>query len=229
MRHILCRSTPPPPKLNLPLINFGVINFFWISARPTSRGQWYHGLIKLEVTFLKILQWRFWVGYWPLIYSIPLLRNFPYPFTIIKASDNEAETCKQVESPGVNFNPEEASKRMSWQDRVSWVLLFLPCGERMRAEGEQHSIWECRWKICSSDFGRWVRQVAPTVMSLSLRNPWARGSGKRKQFKRNLLSSQRNSLGMTLIDGSYGWSTTNLWQRRTAGQMSKLSQHYQFV
>ena len=28
VRHILCRRTPPPPKLNLPLINFGVLNFF---------------------------------------------------------------------------------------------------------------------------------------------------------------------------------------------------------
>ena len=56
VRHILCRRTPPPPKLNLPLINFGVINLLWISARPPSRGQWYHGLIELEVTFLKILQ-----------------------------------------------------------------------------------------------------------------------------------------------------------------------------
>ena len=37
--HILCRRTPPPPKLNLPLINFGVINILWISARPPSRGQ----------------------------------------------------------------------------------------------------------------------------------------------------------------------------------------------
>ena len=56
VKHILCRRTPPPPKLNLPLINFGVINFLWISARPPSRGQWYHGLIKLENTLLKILQ-----------------------------------------------------------------------------------------------------------------------------------------------------------------------------
>ena len=56
VRHILCRRTPPPPKLNLPLINFGVINILWISARPPSRGQWYYGLIELEVTFLKILQ-----------------------------------------------------------------------------------------------------------------------------------------------------------------------------
>ena len=39
------------------LINFGVINILWISARPPSRGQWYHGLIELEVTFLKILQY----------------------------------------------------------------------------------------------------------------------------------------------------------------------------
>ena len=41
--------------LNLPLINFGVINILWISARLPSRGQWYHGLIDLEVTFLKNL------------------------------------------------------------------------------------------------------------------------------------------------------------------------------
>ena len=59
VRHILCRRTPPPPKLNLPLINFGVINFLWISARPPSRGQWYHGLIELEVTFLRNLQKRY--------------------------------------------------------------------------------------------------------------------------------------------------------------------------
>ena len=57
--HILCRRTPPPPKLNLPLINFGVINILWISARPPSRGQWYYGLIELEVTFLKILHFLF--------------------------------------------------------------------------------------------------------------------------------------------------------------------------
>ena len=55
VRHTLCRRTPPPPKLNLPLINFGVINFLWISARPPFRGQWYHGVIELEVRFLKIL------------------------------------------------------------------------------------------------------------------------------------------------------------------------------
>ena len=56
VRHIFCRRTPPPPKLNLPLINFGVINFLWISARPPSRRQWYHRLNELEVTFLEILQ-----------------------------------------------------------------------------------------------------------------------------------------------------------------------------
>ena len=53
--HILRRRTPPPPKLNLPLINFGFIYSLWISPHPPSRGQWYHGLIELEVTFLKIL------------------------------------------------------------------------------------------------------------------------------------------------------------------------------
>ena len=56
VRHILCRRTPPPPELNLPLIRFGVIIFLWIWARSPSREQWYQGLNELEVRFLKILQ-----------------------------------------------------------------------------------------------------------------------------------------------------------------------------
>ena len=111
VRHLFCRRTPPPPKLNLPLINFGVKKFLWISARPPSRGQWYHGLFELEVTFLKFLQLRSRVGYWLLIYSISLLRNFAYPFTVIMASDNETEIWKQVKCPGVNKNPEDVSKK----------------------------------------------------------------------------------------------------------------------
>ena len=56
------------------------------------------------------------------------------------ASDNETETCKQVESPGVNVNPEDASKEEARQDRVSWVLVFLLCGERKKTKEEQHMI-----------------------------------------------------------------------------------------
>ena len=56
VRHILCRRTPPPTELNLPLIHFGVMSFLWISARSPSREQMYFGLIELEVKFLKILQ-----------------------------------------------------------------------------------------------------------------------------------------------------------------------------
>ena len=91
--------------------------------------------------------------------------------------------------------PKTFPKRMPGQDRVNWVLAFLPCGERKKTEEEQHTSWECRWKICSSDFESWVRQVAPTATNLSSQNPWACGSGRRKQFTRSLLSSQRNSLG----------------------------------
>ena len=37
VRHIFCRRTPPPPKLNLLSINFGVINFFVdLGALPVS-------------------------------------------------------------------------------------------------------------------------------------------------------------------------------------------------
>ena len=56
VRHIVCRRDPPPLELNLPLIDFGVINFLWISARSLSREQWYYGLIELGVNFLKILE-----------------------------------------------------------------------------------------------------------------------------------------------------------------------------
>ena len=45
-----------------------------------------------------------------LLGSILLLRNFPYPFTTNSASDNETDTCKQVESPGVKGNPKDVSK-----------------------------------------------------------------------------------------------------------------------
>ena len=36
------------------------MNILWISPRPPSRGQRYHGLIELEVTLLKILQYAFY-------------------------------------------------------------------------------------------------------------------------------------------------------------------------
>ena len=53
VRHILCR-TPPPPKLNLHLMAFGVINILWISTRSPSREQWYDGLNELEVSFREL-------------------------------------------------------------------------------------------------------------------------------------------------------------------------------
>ena len=58
VRHILRRRTPLPPELNLPLIDFGVINFLWMSARSPSREQRYYGLMKLEVKFLNFLHLR---------------------------------------------------------------------------------------------------------------------------------------------------------------------------
>ena len=49
VRHIFFRSTPPPPKMSLPLTDFWIINFLWISACFSSREEWYHGLIEFEV------------------------------------------------------------------------------------------------------------------------------------------------------------------------------------
>ena len=54
--HIFCRRSPTSPKMNLPLIDFGVISFLWNSAHSTSLEQWYYGLIELEVKFLKFLR-----------------------------------------------------------------------------------------------------------------------------------------------------------------------------
>ena len=39
-----------------------------------------------------------------------VIEKLPYPFTIIMASDNETETCKQVEFLSVNGNPADVSK-----------------------------------------------------------------------------------------------------------------------
>ena len=36
--------------------------------------------------------------------------KIPFPQAIIKVSENEAETCKQMEPRAVNGNPEEASR-----------------------------------------------------------------------------------------------------------------------
>ena len=54
------------------------------------------------------------------------------------ASDNETETCKQVESPGVNGNPEDVSKEDARAGSSKFRLGFLPCGERKKTEEEQH-------------------------------------------------------------------------------------------
>ena len=56
VKHIFCRTTPAPPKENLPLIGLKVIIFLWLSAHPPSCGQWYYDLIELEGISWKILQ-----------------------------------------------------------------------------------------------------------------------------------------------------------------------------
>ena len=167
-------------------------------------------------------QWHYWVGCWLSIYLTPLLRNFPLPFRINIAYDNETETCKQVECPGIKASPEDASKRDV--RAVSSKLGFSFSSVRGEKEDreELRLIWECRWKIYSFDFKNWARMVAPTATNLLLQNLWACGSARRKQFTRSHLSSQRESLGKFLTNGSYDWNISKLWQKRTAGQISKL-------
>ena len=58
----------------------------------------------------------------------------------IKASDNETETFKQVESPGVNGNPEDVSKENARAGQSKFSSGFFPCGERNETEEEQHTI-----------------------------------------------------------------------------------------
>ena len=59
---------------------------------------------------------------------------------IIMASDNETETCKQVESPGVNVNPEDTSKEEFWAALSKLCPGFSSMGERKKTEEEQHMI-----------------------------------------------------------------------------------------
>ena len=118
------------------------------------------------------------------------------------ASDNETKTCKQVESPGVNGNPEDVSKEYAKAGSSKFGFGF----SSMRGEkgDRRRPAYELRMQMkdCISDFGSWVRQVAPTVTNLTLQNPWACGSEGRRQFTRSLLSSERNSLRKTSTVGS---------------------------
>ena len=94
------------------------------------------------------------------------------------ASDNGTETCKQVESPGVNGNPEDVSKEdakaASSKLGFGFSSMREEKGDRRRAA---HDL-RMQMKDDSSDFGSWVRQVALTVTNLSLQNLWACGSGR---------------------------------------------------
>ena len=117
------------------------------------------------------------------------------PSRLLWRPTTKQRLASKLNPPVSMGTPKTLPNRMPGQDRVSSGLVLPPQGERKETEEEEHMIWECRWKICSSDFGSWARQVAPTVTNLSLQNPWARGSRKRRQFTRSLLSSRRNSLG----------------------------------
>ena len=48
VRHVLCRGTPWPLKLSIPVTDFGVLTFFVDLGLYPSREQWYHGLNELE-------------------------------------------------------------------------------------------------------------------------------------------------------------------------------------
>ena len=122
-----------------------------------------------------------------MIYLISLLRNFPFPLTIIMASDNETETCKQVESPGVNGNPEGVSKEDARAGSSKFGFGFS--SRRGEKEERRRAAHELRMQMKDLQFR--LRELGTTSGSDSdesiFAEPWACGSGGRKQFTRSPL------------------------------------------
>ena len=120
------------------------------------------------------------------------------------ASDNETETYKQVQSPGVNGNPEGVSiedvRAGSSKLGFGFSSMRGEKGDRRRAA---HDL-----RIQMKDLQFRLRKLGTTGGSDSeesiFAEPWACSCGKRKQLLRSLLSSQKNSPGKTSTDGSYG-------------------------
>ena len=121
------------------------------------------------------------------------------------ASDKETETCKQVESHGVNGKPEDVAKEDARAGSSKFGFGF--CSMRGEKVDRKRAAHDLRMQMKDLQFR--LRELgttggALTARNLFLRNPWACGSGRRRQFTRSLPSSQRNSLGKTSTDGSYG-------------------------
>ena len=139
------------------------------------------------------------------------------------ASDNETEICKQVVSPGVNGNPEDASKGDARAGSSKFGFGFS--STRWEKVDRRRAAYDLRMQMKDLQFR--LRELGTTGGSDSDESIFAEALGVRQRETRSLLSSQRNSLGKTSTDWSYVWSITNRWQRRTAGRISKLSRHYQ--
>ena len=56
-----------------------------------------------------------------------VIEKLPHSFTINMASDNETETCKQMESPGVNGNLEDVSEEDARAGSSEFGFGFFPC------------------------------------------------------------------------------------------------------
>ena len=98
------------------------------------------------------------------------------------ASDNETETCKQLQSPGVSVNPEEISKEdvRTGSSKLGFGFSSL----RGEKDDRRRAVHVLRMQIKNLQFR--LREFGTTGGSDSdesiLQNPWACGSGKRKQF-----------------------------------------------
>ena len=119
------------------------------------------------------------------------------------ASNNETETCKQVDSPVINGNPADASKE-DVRARSSKLGFRFPSmrGEKKSKSRAAHDL---RMQMIE------LQLTSGTGYGWKFRQPGiyfyripGRGSGKRRGFMRIHLSSRRNSLRKTLTDSSYG-------------------------
>ena len=120
------------------------------------------------------------------------------------ASDNETETCKQVESPGVNGNPKEVSREDARAGSSKFGFGFSSVrGEKVDRRRAAHDL-----RMEMKDLQFRLRELGTTGGSDSDESIFAEPLGVRqrqtKAVYESLPSSQRNSLGKTSTDGSYG-------------------------
>ena len=120
------------------------------------------------------------------------------------ASDNETETCKQVESPGVNGNPEDVSKEDARAGSSKFGFGFS--SRRGEKEERRRAAHELRMQMKDLQFR--LRELGTTGGSDSDESIFAEPLGVRQRktkavYEKSPIKPEKFP-GKTSTDGSYG-------------------------